>query len=90
MSRFIFASIDNGRFKISVTDQDSAWSRPFLEHCKTFALDEVDKMARFLKQFKKQTSIATSSSIDFPENDGAPKGFNARVILGQAMQLAWR
>ena len=85
MSRFIFASIDNGRFKISVTDQDSAWSRPFLEHCKTFALDEVDKMARFLKQFKKQTSIATSSSID-----GAPKGFNARVILGQAMQLAWR
>jgi hypothetical protein len=46
-------------------------------------------MARFLKQFKKQTSIATSSSIDFPEDDGAPEGFDARAPLGRAMQLAW-
>ena len=46
-------------------------------------------MARFFKQFKKQSHIATSSSIDFPEDDGAPEGFDAREKLGQAMQLAW-
>ena len=54
-----------------------------------FKLNDIDKMARFLKQFKKQTHIATSSSIDFPEDDGAPEGFDARAPLGRAMQLAW-
>ena len=61
----------------------------FATYSKTFKLDDVDKMARFFKQFKKQTHIATSSSIDFPEDDGAPEGFDARAKLGQAMQLAW-
>ena len=80
--RFMFASIDNGKFKIK-TETD------FATYSKTFKLDDVDKMARFFKQFKKQTHIATSSSIDFPEDDGAPEGFDARAKLGQAMQLAW-
>jgi hypothetical protein len=37
---------------------------------------------------KKHTTLATSSSIDFPEEDGAPKGFDARAILSQALHLA--
>ena len=80
--KFMFASIENGKFKIKV-------EREFATYSKTFKLNDVDKMARFLKQFNKQTSIATSSSIDFPEDDGAPEGFDARAPLGRAMQLAW-
>ena len=36
----------------------------------------------------RKSSLATSSSIDFPEEDGAPEGFDARAILGKALQLA--
>mgnify|MGYP001025369524 FL=1 len=79
---FIFASINNAKFNINVDTK-------FATYKKDFKLDDVSAMARFLKQFKKQTHIATSSSIDFPEEDGAPEGFDAREKLGQAMQLAW-
>ena len=44
--KFMFASIDNGKFKIK-TETD------FATYSKTFKLDDVDKMARFFKQFKK-------------------------------------
>ena len=30
----------------------------------------------------------TSSSVDFPEEDGAPEGFNAREVLGKVFSLA--
>ena len=45
--KFMFASIDNGKFKIK-TETD------FATYSKTFKLDDVDKMARFFKQFKKE------------------------------------
>ena len=79
---FIFASIENAKFKIQVEGDG-------VEGQKRFKLEDINAIARFLKQFKKQSHIATSSSIDFPEEDGAPEGFDAREKLGQAMQLAW-
>ena len=48
--KFMFASIENGKFKIKV-------EREFATYSKTFKLNDIDKMARFLKQFKKQTHI---------------------------------
>ncbi len=79
---FIFASIQNALFKIQVEGDN-------IEGQKYFKLDDVDAIARYLKQFKQQNSIATSSSIDFPEEDGAPKDFDARATLQKAMNLAW-
>ena len=53
-----------------------------------FALEDTERMGLYLRQFQTQ-SVATSSSIDFPEDDGAPEGFDAREKLGNAMQFAW-
>jgi len=73
----LFAGIVQGKFEIhSVLGKN------------TFELNDVAGLARFINLFKKHTTLATSSSIDFPEEDGAPKGFDARAILSQALHLA--
>jgi len=83
---FIFASIQNAMFKLQVEGKNV--HGPFKMQA-DFALEDTERMGLYLRQFKKQTHIATSSSIDFPEDDGAPEGFDARKVLGKAMQLAW-
>jgi len=80
-STFIFASIDNAKFSIKVDTK-------FASYGEKFKLDDVDGMASFLKQFRK-ADVYGSSSIDFPEEDGAPENYDAHECLQQAIQLAW-
>ena len=82
---FIFASIQNAMFKLQVEGKNV--HGPFKMQA-DFALEDTERMGLHLRQFQKQ-SVATSSSIDFPEEDGAPEGFDAREKLGNAMQFAW-
>ena len=77
---FLFAGIVNGKFEIHAENTDRGW-------IDTFELDDVAGLARFIKPFRKST-LATSSSIDFPEEDGAPEGFDAHAVLSQALHLA--
>ena len=85
MLMFIFASIQNAMFKLQVEGKNV--HGPFKMQA-DFALEDTERMGLYLSQFQKQ-SVATSSSIDFPEEDGAPEGFDAREKLGNAMQFAW-
>ena len=82
---FIFASIQNAMFKLQVEGKNV--HGPFKMQA-DFALEDTERMGLYLRQFQTQ-SVATSSSIDFPEEDGAPEGFDAREKLGNAMQFAW-
>ena len=77
---FLFVGIVNGKFEIHAENTDRGW-------IDTFELDDVAGLARFIKPFRKST-LATSSSIDFPEEDGAPEGFDAHAVLSQALHLA--
>ena len=79
---FLFVGIVNGKFEIHAENTDTDKM-----DTDTFELDDVAGLARFIKPFRKST-LATSSSIDFPEEDGAPEGFDARAVLGKALQLA--
>jgi hypothetical protein len=79
VSNFLFAGIVNGKFEIHV-------DTPTTVGMETFELDDVAGIAKFIKPFTK-TTLATSSSIDYPEDDGAPEGFDARAVLEQALQL---
>ena len=81
---FLFVGIVNGKFEIHAENTDR--EDGYLD-TDTFELDDVAGLARFIKPFRKNT-LATSSSIDFPEEDGAPEGFDARAVLGKALQLA--
>ena len=81
---FLFVGIVNGKFEIHAENTDR--EDGYLD-TDTFELDDVAGLARFIKPFRKNT-LATSSSIDFPEEDGAPDGFDARAVLGKALQLA--
>ena len=81
---FLFVGIVNGKFEIHAENTDREDGKMDAD---TFELDDVAGLARFIKPFRKNT-LATSSSIDFPEEDGAPEGFDARAVLGQALQLA--
>ena len=85
MLMFIFASIQNAMFKLQVEGKNV--HGPFKMQA-DFALEDTERMGLYPRQFQKQ-SVATSSSIDFPEEDGAPEGFDAREKLGNAMQFAW-
>ena len=85
MLMFIFASIQNAMFKLQVEGKNV--HGPFKMQA-DFALEDTERMGLYLRQFQKQ-SVATSSSIDFPEEDGAPEGFDAREKLRNAMQFAW-
>jgi hypothetical protein len=79
---FLFVGIVNGKFEIHAENTDTDKM-----DADTFELDDVAGLARFIKPFRKNT-LATSSSIDYPEDDGAPEGFDARVVLKQALHLA--
>jgi|TARA_B110000495_G_C23031800_1_gene614760 hypothetical protein len=79
---FLFVGIVNGKFEIHAENTDTDKM-----DADTFELDDVAGLARFIKPFRKNT-LATSSSIDYPEDDGAPEGFDARVVLEQALHLA--
>ena len=81
---FLFVGIVNGKFEIHAENTDREDGKMDAD---TFELDDVAGLARFIKPFRKNT-LATSSSIDFPEEDGAPEGFDARAVLKQALQLA--
>jgi len=81
---FLFVGIVNGKFEIHAENTDR--EDGYLD-TDTFELDDVAGLAGFIKPFRK-SSLATSSSIDFPEEDGAPEGFDARAVLGKALQLA--
>ena len=81
---FLFVGIVNGKFEIHAENTDR--EDGYLD-TDTFELNDVAGLARFIKPFRKNT-LATSSSIDFPEEDGAPEGFDARAVLSQALQLA--
>ena len=81
---FLFVGIVNGKFEIHAENTDREDGKMDAD---TFELDDVAGLARFIKPFRKNT-LATSSSIDFPEEDGAPEGFDARAVLGKALQLA--
>ena len=70
---FLFVGIVNGKFEINAENTDTDKM-----DADTFELDDVAGLARFIKPFRKNT-LATSSSIDYPEDDGAPEGFDARV-----------
>jgi len=77
---FLFAGIVNGKFEIHV-------DTPTTFGMNRFGLNDVAGIAEFIKPFN-LTTLATSSSIDFPEEDGAPEGFDARAVLDQALKLA--
>ena len=81
---FLFVGIVNGKFEIHAENTDR--EDGYLD-TDTFELDDVAGLAGFIRPFRK-SSLATSSSIDFPEEDGAPEGFDARAVLSQALQLA--
>ena len=85
MLMFIFASIQNAMFKLQVEGKNV--HGPFKMQA-DFALEDTERMGLYLRQFQEQ-AVWTSSSIDFPEEDGAPEGFDAREKLGNAMQFAW-
>ena len=73
----IIASIVKGEFNITV-DTPSRYG------VFNFALDDIDGMVNLIKPFTKdgwKLQLMTSSSIDFPEEDGAPAGFYARSVL---------
>jgi hypothetical protein len=73
----IIASIVKGEFNITV-DTPSRYG------VFNFALDDIDGMVDLIKPFTKdgwKLQLMTSSSIDFPEEEGAPEGFNARSVL---------
>ena len=85
MLMFIFASIQNAMFKLQVEGKNV--HGPFKMQA-DFALEDTERMGLYLRQFQEQ-AVWTSSSIDFPEEDGAPEGFDARKKLENAMQFAW-
>ena len=85
MLMFIFASIQDAMFKLQVEGKNV--HGPFKMQA-DFALEDTERMGLYLRQFQEQ-AVWTSSSIDFPEEDGAPEGFDAREKLENAMQFAW-
>ena len=80
----LFAGITKGKFQISV-DTPSRYGTF------TYELDDVKGMVELIKPFFTdgwKIEFFTSSSVDFPEEDGAPEGFNAREVLGKVFSLA--
>ena len=50
----------------------------------TFELTDIDGMRRFINENRPE-SIQCSSSVDWPEDGGAPEDFNANAALDAAM-----
>tara|TARA_B100000029_G_scaffold434712_1_gene448288 strand:- start:317 stop:583 length:267 start_codon:yes stop_codon:yes gene_type:complete len=80
----IITSIVKGEFNITV-DTPSRYG------VFNFALNDIDGMAKLIKPFIEagwKLQLMTSSTIDFPEEYGAPEGFNARKVLGKVFDKA--
>ena len=80
----LFAGITEGKFQISV-DTPSRYGTF------TYELNDVKGMVELIKPFFTdgwKIEFFTSSSVDFPEEDGAPKGFDAREVLSKVFSLA--
>lgn len=63
----MFLSIDNGKFAMT-NNQDST---------REFELTDVDGPAEFLCRHPREAGgILSSSSVDYPQDNGAPEGFD--------------
>jgi len=78
----VFATIVKGSLEMS-------HSEGVYSHKITVPLDErgLAALGRFCAEHK-ITSCMCSSSIDFPEEDGAPEGFDAHEFLDSALKFA--
>lgn len=82
--RIPFATITNGKLHILYYNN---FSNPDL----SVPLDEEgnQKLAEFLWTYRIE-SLSCSSSIDFPEEDGVPEGFNAHEFIANAWdRVVW-
>jgi len=80
----LFAGITEGKFQISV-DTPSRYGTF------TYELNDVKGMVDLIKPFTKdgwKLQLMTSSSIDFPEEEGAPEDFNARKVIDEVFSIA--
>jgi hypothetical protein len=73
----LYISVSNGKFEFIDFDQKH-------ETVATFELTDIEGMRQFFRD-NRCASIQCSSSVDFPEDDGAPEGFDANAALEQAM-----
>jgi hypothetical protein len=72
-----FVSIDGGNWRIALDNDDE-----FI-----IALDDTTGLQEFFRT-RRIDAVMCSSSVDFPEDSGAPEGFDARAVLAEALNWA--
>ena len=79
---YVFAGIVEGCLEMKVDDDH-------FHYVIKVPLDErgLTALGRFCAEHK-ITACMCSSSIDFPEEDGAPEGFDAHEFLDSALKFA--
>jgi len=80
----VFIEVENGRFLATISDKGEVVSRVDADPT------DDDELARFGKALMDTGVMAYmgSSSIDFPEEYGLPKGFDVPTALQRAIDLA--
>jgi hypothetical protein len=74
----LYISVSDGKFKF----MDMSESHDHVVG--TFELTDIEGMRKFFKENRPE-SVMCSSSVDWPEDDGAPEGFDANAALQEAM-----
>lgn len=80
---YLFIGIQNGEFHVRA---HSARQEVVKHQCRLRVVDLGKVLAQV--HVDPSTVIGYSSSMDFPEDDGAPKRFQAHVVLDRALKRA--